>query len=189
MEENTGEYFMSPESQFEDIKFNLGFDHSPSTLLEWADTFDLIPKLLEVEEAAFLVPYYNLLTEIKRLAGIDDKDQFASFLIANRELVQKYPPDKVLELICQHSAVACATALLESGLDVDINSVYDTVMSPLHMAAHNLSYGMTKVLLDHGADTQLKLDANGFGTPLSTALSAFKCVPRSQTFLFHGFFS
>uniref|UniRef100_A0A803MMZ8 Uncharacterized protein n=1 Tax=Chenopodium quinoa TaxID=63459 RepID=A0A803MMZ8_CHEQI len=87
---------MSPEDILECLKLNLGNNVCPSVLLELAEEFDVTPRLLESEEAAFLVPYYNLVTEIKRLIGIDDKDQFASFLIANRELVQKYSPVKVL---------------------------------------------------------------------------------------------
>ncbi|XP_021752921.1 uncharacterized protein LOC110718393 [Chenopodium quinoa] len=176
--EHYGEHeFMSPEDILECLKLNLGNNVCPSVLLELAEEFDVTPRLLESEEAAFLVPYYNLVTEIKRLIGIDDKDQFASFLIANRELVQKYSPVKVFQLICQHSAAACATALLESGLDVDVNLQFKyTGKSPLFMAARNLSYGMTKVLLDHGADADLSF--SGFGTPLWNAVDAFSLLPK-----------
>ncbi|KMS96179.1 hypothetical protein BVRB_001430 [Beta vulgaris subsp. vulgaris] len=173
------DYHLSPEEKAEEVanfKLNLG-RFTPSHLLKWAEDYEFIPEALKLEQAAYLVPYYNLLTEIKRLIRIDDKEQFASFLKANHELVQNYSPDGLLQLLCSHSAVACVTALLESRLDVDINSMdrklaYHTGMSPLHIAACNLSFSMTKLLLEHGADAEIHSDA--YGTPLHIVLAAFK---------------
>ncbi|XP_059637634.1 uncharacterized protein LOC132279628 [Cornus florida] len=76
----------------------------------------------------------------------------------------KYCPSMILDLICLCDAVDCAVAFLEgeTGFIADLNVPFVDGLYPLHLAANCLSYEMVKLLLFHGARTDVRTIEGSF---------------------------
>lgn len=79
---------------------------------------------------------------------------------------------EILTRICVHQATDCATALIagETGLKVDLHAALIGGEYPLHLAAHNLSYDLVKLFLEHGSPTNVATDDEKL--PLQVAIEA-----------------
>lgn len=94
-------------------------------------------------------------------------------------------PLEFVSLIFEHRAVNCATGMLkgETRFNImDLNVAWIDGLPPLHLAARNLSYGLTELFLLHGAHPNLSChghddDAN---IPLCLALEALRSVVHSS---------
>lgn len=122
----------------------------------------------------------------------DDEDEFLSvldrtILVNSGELTKlklgesELCPYELLHWICYHGAVRCGNALLErkDGLTIDPNVSNSNGVFPLHAAACSLSSSLVDLFLQHGAQTNCKVDGldseKGGLLPLHMALEILSC--------------
>lgn len=122
----------------------------------------------------------------------DDEDEFLSvldrtILVNSGELTKlklgesELRPYELLHWICYHGAVRCGNALLEGkdGLTIDPNVSNSNGVFPLHAAACSLSSSLVDLFLQHGAQTNCKVDGldseKGGLLPLHMALEILSC--------------
>lgn len=126
----------------------------------------------------------DVMKVVEGLISVDNQEAFVSFVRCQVEkdklgiLHTELGLRELLMQICFHSAVNCATALLEgeAGMDVDFNSASLYGLYPLHRAARNLCADLVELFLEHAAQTYTCCNDSAsifYGmSPLTVALDA-----------------
>uniref|UniRef100_A0A5B7BGV3 Uncharacterized protein n=1 Tax=Davidia involucrata TaxID=16924 RepID=A0A5B7BGV3_DAVIN len=137
----------------------------------------MTPLFRTYEEVHSFVEY-----SIMKALFYDDKDLFIRLVKSQLQegnsdnTDSKFCPSKLLTWICHYRAVNCGTALLKGETDqnVDLSIPLSDGMLPLHHAAQSLSFDLTKLFLQFGAQANARCNDVGhrfYGLlPLNVAL-------------------